>query len=197
MLGEDALHGTDQVCVEGELEDRAALGMPGQLGIDDLIRPGPEVAGGLHAAEDVRPAAPPAVGKGALHDDLLTNPHRLEGRTNGRGVQTHTRYARDGQARAFHVIDVGLLMREPPLAQQLQSGVPTTGRRPRSVRRRKIQFGEMKACEMVDQVAGAELDDPFNSMHEWRTFLNVQGESRACARRGCPPPHNHPSYALR
>jgi hypothetical protein len=53
LLRELALQLADDVGVEAELQDGAGAGLAGELGVDDLVGPVAEVAGGIDAQEDV------------------------------------------------------------------------------------------------------------------------------------------------
>ena len=74
----------EEVRVEGELEDGAGPRLGGELGVDDLVGPGAEVARNFDAPEDIRAAGPPALLERPLGDDVQTLLHRLEGGVDGR-----------------------------------------------------------------------------------------------------------------
>src|SRR6185503_13138551 len=105
------------VHVRADLEERARLRGARELGVHDLVAPGPESARHLHAYEEVRVAEPAAVEERGLVDDVVA---AADGRLGGGGGAAQPlaaildtllgRKARDLPPRRLQIRQVALLV---------------------------------------------------------------------------------------
>src|ERR1019366_390772 len=73
----DALAAREQVRVQTELDEVAGLGVPGELGVEHLVAVAAQRGTGHgYLFEEVRKAAPGAVGKRGLVDHVDASAHR-------------------------------------------------------------------------------------------------------------------------
>ena len=118
-----------QVGIEAELEDGAALGLLGELGVDGFVGPGP-LPRLVGAEEDVGAAVPAAVivEEGGLDDDVLAGAHGFEGGGGGGFGVFEGAEVQDVAALGLEVVDVGLLVGEAAVAEDVAQGVVRKGR---------------------------------------------------------------------
>jgi hypothetical protein len=77
VFGGNPLNGLQQVGVEEDLEQRAAFGLPSQLGVDNLVRPVPKVTRAGNLSQEIGIAQPIPVKQHPLIDDVGAGPHRI------------------------------------------------------------------------------------------------------------------------
>ena len=160
-----ALHSRHQVGVERQLENSAALGFAGQLGVCDLVRPIAELAGRIHAHQDVSPAAPASIGQRALHDDVAPVAHGLDGSRHSRVVRAYAVHRRHLAACSFQVLDVGSFVRQPALYQLFQRRVVARRRGTHSEHHVVVELRKASASQVVHEVAGAQLQGVVGGVH--------------------------------
>ena len=181
-LGRGALHLPQQVRVEQQLQQRLAPGDPGELGVDNLVRPGTQRARRAHPQQKIGVAAPAAVLQAALVDHVGAAAHRVHGVcAGGVAVVAAARLGRsldggDVESATGIRSQQPLLVLESAPAQQLGAGIIGLRRRPpESERHLAAQVGQMAAGEEAAEVGGGEGE-----------FAAELAHRRASAPRGTP-----------
>ncbi len=146
--------------------------MPRELGVHDLVAPGPEGARRLDAHEEVGIPEPAAVEEGGLVDDVVTAADRGLG-GGGAAAQPFAPIldglvrvdARDLPSRGFEIGQVALLVGEPALLQDVELRV-RAHRPPHQARRRgQLQSGQVLAGQEPDEVRGREDGLAVDELH--------------------------------
>ena len=78
-LGCEALHRSDEVRVEAQLQNRTPLRLLRKLGVDNLVRPRTETTRYGRLSENIRPAAPAIRLQNTLDHNVRTRAHRIDG----------------------------------------------------------------------------------------------------------------------
>ena len=164
-LGQVPLRLGEEVRVEGELEDGAGPRLGGELGVDDLVGPGAEVARNFDAPEDVRAPGPPALLERPLGDDVQTLLHRLEGAVDGRRA-AQVGEVLDLEALCLERGEVALLVLEPALLERLPARVVRRRDLRQPVGDSEVQAREVPAAEVVREVGRGEDQLAVEELHE-------------------------------
>ena len=141
-----------QIGVEEQLQDRAALGLTRELGVDDVVGPGAEGARLLDAAQDVGPARPATVLERRLCDDVFASPHGFP--CLRQGVRGHFDAVDlgDGKALLLEMIKESVFVPLAALAQEVEKRVRTERLFQRTTRDLEIELRQIRAIEVTDEV---------------------------------------------
>ena len=169
----DALHGRQQLAVEAELDDEVGLGAAGELGVGDLVAVLAELGGAVDAKEEVGVAAQPLAQEGRLVDHLGADAHRLLGAGGGL-EQGGMRAVALGDPDDLPAVglqrgEVAILVLVALAGQQL--GVCPSLRHDLQVtpRPRQVQRGQVRAGEVVVEIARGEDQVVVEELHGLRT----------------------------
>ena len=176
-----ALGGGDELGVEAELQDGSALGLPGELRVDDFVGPCPESGRRGDAQEHVRPPAPAAGAERALDDDFRAGLHRLAGPRQGSFVDADALDDGDGEPDLLQMLDIPLFVAAPSLLENLLERVPKFWLLQRSVSDFEVQSRQMPAIQVTDEVGRDEQDGGADLLHVTRTSIPGRAAST-------PPP---------
>jgi hypothetical protein len=128
------------------------------------------VPGSLRAEEDVGTAVPAAaiVEEGTLDDDVLAGAHDFEGGGGGGFGVLDGAQVEDRAALGSQVVDVGLLVSEASLFQDVAEGVVSVGALAAFEGHGHVEAGELAAGEGVREVGGGEAQAGFGFAHPGR-----------------------------
>ena len=150
----------EEVGVHAELKHRLRLGLPRELGIEHLIRPGPEFARGVDPPEEVDASGPDLILKRSLVYDIHASSHRGEcffragvGRllaAMGVGV------TRDGEPLLPEPLQIGPFVAMPSGSKVLHQRVVTDGALLLASSSSEIEGDEMAAAQEVAEIRGSE-----------------------------------------
>ena len=164
-LRHDALHTRHQIRIQAQLQDARPAGFPGQLRVNYLVGPRPEIAGRVDAPEYVGPTTPAFMQQHALADDGGAIAHRGRCFVSRLPVQADVTNLHNLVARVLQVIEIGLLVLVSACAEDIAQWVPVFGLLARSSCDRGVQGGEMRAAQVTGQVGGAEVKDSVVASH--------------------------------
>jgi hypothetical protein len=157
QLRNGALDETDLLGVEYELKDGAAASLLRKLGIDDLIRPCPKVAGGLDPSEYVGSTEPTAISKGGLQNNARARAHRIQ-RAKDRVFVTVLSEIDNCQTFGAKRMSVAALVLEPSLPENLQNRIDPCGSVALTKHNRQVQGGPVPASQELREVRSRQLD---------------------------------------
>ena len=153
------------------MQQRLAPGDPGELGVDNLVRPGAQCARRVHPQQEVGVTAPAAFLQAALVDHVGAAPHRLHGSHAGRiAVAAVWRIRLRDRFHPEAAVAVrgqqALLVLDSAPAQQLGSGVVDLPR-PFAEAERQLaaQVRQVPAGEEAAEVGSGEGELPAKLAH--------------------------------
>ena len=178
-LGPRPLRGGEQLRIEAELQNGPALGLAGELRVDDFVGPCPESRRRFDAEQHVCPSNPVAGAERALHDHVGSRLHRRAGLRNSLLRDADAVDDRDGEPARLQVLDVVRFVPAPPLLEDLLERVPGFRLRQRSVGDRDVERGQVPAMQMADEVGCAEEEGGGELLHGGWTLLSVLADRRS------------------
>ena len=166
VLGRDPLHLGQQVGVERELQHVLRVRLALQLGVGDLVGPGPERRRPLDPLEEVAPAAPGAAGERALEHHLGAPLERRAGRRDA----LRQRHALpddldDAPARGPQPRQVARLVGVAVALQELRVLAVLARRGPPSHHPRQVERRRVGASGKAHQVGSGEKDTTLVTLH--------------------------------
>ena len=151
--GAGVLNLFEQVRIDAKLQDRRRPGVPGELGIVDLVGPVAEMAGRRYLAQEIRLPGPSVVREGCLIDDVHASTHLGDGCLNvtSPGVD-------DGEALVPQPAEIGFLELHAFLPQVFEHRAVSDGRFGRPSGCTQIEDGKMSAPEKVAEVGWGQAE---------------------------------------
>ena len=147
--GAGVLNLFEQVRIDAKLQDRRRPGIPGELGVVDLVGPVAEMAALRHLAQEIRATGPSVVREGSLVDDVHAGTHLGDGCLNvpSRGIDHGKALVPQPAAIGFLVLHALLLqVFEHRAVSERGFGRPSGGA--------QIENGKVSAPEEIAQVGG-------------------------------------------
>jgi hypothetical protein len=153
MRRSNALHIRDELGIEAELQDRAALGFVRKLRVDHFVGPRAEGRRLIDPAQNICPPGPVAGAERALNNDLSAFSHSV--------ARPHDRFIADAiaiddcdsKAAGSQVLDVALLVASPTLQKGLEKWVIRDLRSSKpAICNCDVQAGQMTAVQIPDEV---------------------------------------------
>jgi hypothetical protein len=162
----------ERLDVRADLQQRAGLGVARELGVHDLVAPGPERARRRHLQQEVGEAEPAAVEERRLVDDVVASSHGGFGLGGGlaqaRAAVRVCRVGldpRDPPAVRLEVSQIARLVPQAALLDDVQLGVVAERAVHQARQAGQLQGHQVLAGEEADEVAGGEDGLAVDQLH--------------------------------
>ena len=144
-----------QVGIQAQLQDRPTPRLLRQLGVDDVVGPITQVAGFVDPDQDVGVAVEASIAQVGLDDDVGARASGFEG-ASVVVLASELAQIDDAQRALAEMIDVGLLVVDAALLQQLERRVTPDGFLELADPDQAIEPSQVLAGQMVGEVGGGE-----------------------------------------
>ena len=145
---------SNDVRVEGELENRSCTSRPCELGVDDFIRPLAKIAWTIDSTQDVRTTDPPTACQHRLNDDVSPGPHRLTGTLEG-GIDSVLFWDfDDGESKVTEMIEISPFVLESAFLKDGESRITPCWWIKSSSCDSHVQRSEVSTPEVAGKVTG-------------------------------------------